>query len=129
MPFATIPCLALIQVLYAKTSESFQLTRLNDQNTWLLGAALGLAYALFELPNSFVKRKVGIPEGQQARGFWQPIFFMFDHFDSLSGITLVYFLFLKIQPSLILALLFTAPVIHTVVNLVLFALKFRKNPL
>ena len=33
---------------------------------WLLGAMLGLGYCAGELPNSFVKRRLGIPAGGSA---------------------------------------------------------------
>ena len=39
-----------------------------SQTSWVaLGLALGLGYSLFELPNSFVKRRLGIPPGGRSR--------------------------------------------------------------
>lgn len=35
-------------------------------NSWILGAATGLVYCASELPNSFLKRRLGIPPGGRA---------------------------------------------------------------
>ena len=35
----------------------------------IMGLLLGFAYAVFELPNSFIKRRVGITPGKTAEGF------------------------------------------------------------
>lgn len=61
---------------------------------WLaLGLALGLAYSLSELPNSFAKRRLGIPPGGVARtrAIGQ---YVVDQADSVVGGTLVLLLFL-----------------------------------
>ena len=46
---------------------------INHENTLvynlLIGFLLGLFYALFELPNSFLKRRLGIKEGKTIKGF------------------------------------------------------------
>jgi CDP-diglyceride synthetase len=51
---------------------------------WLLGAMLGLGYCAGELPNSFVKRRLGIPPGDSARrlGWLQ---YIVDQTDSVAG--------------------------------------------
>jgi hypothetical protein len=51
---------------------------------WLLGAVLGLGYCAGELPNSFVKRRLGIPPGDSARrlGWLQ---YAVDQTDSVAG--------------------------------------------
>lgn len=94
---------------------------------WIpLGLALGFAYVLFELPNSWLKRKNGIPAGKlpDKNKF---MFFMLDHFDSLTGCILVYLLFFG--PSLtILACLLLGPTIHIIVNLGMYFAGIRKEP-
>ena len=35
----------------------------------IMGLSLGFVYAVFELPNSFIKRRVGITPGKTAEGF------------------------------------------------------------
>jgi hypothetical protein len=54
-----------------------------------LGGAIGFAYALFELPNSYLKRRLGIPPGEQAQGnAW--LFIILDRIDSATGCAVVY---------------------------------------
>ncbi len=92
-----------------------------------LGFLLGFAYALFELPNSYLKRRMGIQPGELPREKrW--LFFALDHTDSLLGCTLVYFLWRPDLLPSIVGFFFLGPTIHTLVNLVLYALRIRKQP-
>lgn len=51
---------------------------------WVLGAMLGLGYCAGELPNSFVKRRLGIPAGGSAgRLAW--LQYIVDQTDSVAG--------------------------------------------
>jgi hypothetical protein len=53
-------------------------------NPWLLGFALGLGYCLAELPNSFIKRRLGIaPAGTSVR--WARLQYLVDQSDSVAG--------------------------------------------
>lgn len=111
--------------------EPYLQARLSDFSPGLrvlLGLCLGLAYVLFELPNSWLKRKMGIPPGKlptRNRG----LFFALDHLDSTTGCVLVYFAFFNtaMPPSLLLTL-GVGPLIHIGVNLVLYALRLRREP-
>ena len=42
---------------------------ISDKNVSVVALLLGLGYSLFELPNSFLKRRLGIEEGKTAKGF------------------------------------------------------------
>jgi hypothetical protein len=128
MPLATLPSLYLSWALYKNLPLSWQLLNFEQIPLWILGLTLGVAYALFELPNSYLKRRLKIPEGVQATGFWQPIFFILDHYDSLSGIALVYYFLLAPPTGVMIGLLTLAPLIHIVTNLILYSKNLRKNP-
>lgn len=53
-------------------------------NSWLLGAALGLGYCIAELPNSFVKRRLGIlPAHTSPQLAW--LQYLIDQSDSVVG--------------------------------------------
>ncbi|MBS1660284.1 MAG: hypothetical protein JST68_04455 [Bacteroidetes bacterium] len=52
------------------------------------GFLLGLAYVLFELPNSWLKRRVGIEPGGRA-GRYRVLFVLLDKSDSSFGVSLV----------------------------------------
>lgn len=93
-----------------------------------IGLLLGLGMTLGELPNSFLKRRLGIGPGQQGRGPWKVLFFLFDQLDLALGIWL--FLFWLIRPSVgfFLYSLFLTLLFHTLVSLIGFCLGMRKTP-
>ena len=92
-----------------------------------IGAVFGLVYMVSELPNSFIKRRLEIPDGKTVSGIKGRVFFVVDQVDSLFGVVLV------------LAALYPMPWwqywfyillgggTHIAVNLVLYKLKIRKN--
>src|SRR6267142_3855497 len=51
----------------------------------LLGALFGLAYGLAELPNSYVKRRLGILPGTNGKGWLGGAFIVIDQTDSVVG--------------------------------------------
>ena len=62
---------------------------LHAVSPFLLGFTLGLSYLAFELPNSFLKRSVGIePGGHHPKHKY--LFYMLDKTDSAFGVTLTY---------------------------------------
>jgi CDP-archaeol synthase len=53
-------------------------------NPWAAGAVYGITYCIAELPNSFVKRRLGIAPGARAmRGVW--LQYLVDQADSVVG--------------------------------------------
>jgi CDP-diacylglycerol--serine O-phosphatidyltransferase len=93
----------------------------------LLGACLGLAYVIAELPNSFIKRRKGIPPGispQRAR-VW---FVAADQLDSALGMSLTLALlgFTWIQCMLFMM---TCPVTAIIVKQLLFKFKLKQTAL
>jgi len=66
-------------------------------NAGLLGVALGLGYCLAELPNSFVKRRLGIdPAGRANRLAW--LQYQVDQSDSVAGCLVALRLFYRPTP-------------------------------
>ncbi|MQL49351.1 MULTISPECIES: CDP-archaeol synthase [Photorhabdus] len=59
------------------------------------GFLAGLGYVLFELPNSWLKRRLGAPPGQHPKQNKQ-LFILFDQLDSAIGITMAYFICLNL---------------------------------
>jgi len=55
----------------------------------LLGIAVGTASMLSELPNSLLKRQLGIGAGAPGRGWLAPTFYLLDQVDFLLGAWLV----------------------------------------
>ena len=97
-------------------------------NPVLLGVVLGLAYALAELPNSFVKRRLGIAPGKRPprHAAW---FAFADQADSAIGCALVYGWALGLTPGTVLMLIAIGPAIHLMVNYNLYLMRLRKEPL
>lgn len=93
----------------------------------LAGALFGLSYALFELPNSFLKRRLRIPPSGHAKGLKGVFFFILDQIDSLIGCAIVIGIltdagFLKLLQYVILGAL-----VHVLVNSLLLLLHARKS--
>ena len=93
----------------------------------LAGSLFGLAYALFELPNSFLKRRFHIRSGGHAKGVKGVFFFILDQIDSLVGCAIVIGVltdagFLRLVQYVILGAL-----VHVLVNLLLMAAHARKS--
>jgi CDP-diglyceride synthetase len=96
-------------------------------NPIVLGVLLGLAYALAELPNSFVKRRLGIEPGKRPprHAAW---FALLDQADSAIGCVLVYGWALGLTPGTMLLLLALGPAIHLLVNYTLYLMRLRREP-
>lgn len=93
----------------------------------LIGFLLGLAYAVFELPNSFIKRRLGIVPGKSLSGFWKVFFVFFDQADSVFGCVLVVCLFAPMSVGFYLLYVFVGAITHIVINMLLYFCKLRKN--
>ncbi len=96
----------------------------------LIGMILGLTYAIFELPNSFLKRRLGINPSKGAKSFLpKTVHFLIDQIDSVIGCLVILWIFYP-ELSFTRALLFLiiGGVTHIVINLILFELKIRKRP-
>lgn len=94
---------------------------------WVAGGAIGLAYALFELPNSFVKRRMGVPEGKGGLGLLNKILFFADQSDSVIGS--VASLYLVYHPTVQLAgtLLVLGIGVHTLVDLIVRRWGYKRS--
>ena len=111
--------------------EKYNLFFVNYPNTFwyalLVGVLLGLAYSLFELPNSFLKRRFDIKEGKSAEGKKKIIFFILDQTDSLLGRCAVVCFFYKMSSAFYLGYIMLGAVTHIVCNVLLYSLKLRRN--
>ncbi|MDW6004192.1 hypothetical protein VIM7927_00233 [Vibrio mangrovi] len=126
MVVATIPTTYFIYLI-APYFSHFLLVDLYEVNPAWLGALLGLGYVIPELPNSYVKRRLNIPPGEPAskNTFW---FSLIDQADSPAGCVIVYALMVNTPVSVLICTLLLGPLIHLVINLSLFSLGLRKQP-
>ena len=126
----------IFQILWGYIGE---LCQLNSQNDWYLiysnsikynivsGFLIGFVYMLFELPNSFIKRRLDIVPGKTDKGVKGAVFFVIDQIDSLIGVFLVLKLLSGISLSKYFLYLFVGGFTHIAINLMLWLLKIRRN--
>lgn len=76
------------------------------------GAALGLGAVLGELPNSFVKRRLGIPRGETAKGPLAAVFYVWDQVDTLLGAWPLACIWLTPRPLLVAMSMALALTVH-----------------
>lgn len=92
-----------------------------------LGAAIGGGAMLGELPNSFVKRRLGIAPGSTTKGVLSVLFYVWDQIDLLLGSWPL--LFAWVRPSaLVLAASFALTLaLHPLVSLVGYVIGARRS--
>ena len=103
----------------------------NYENTFLynilMGLLFGLGYALFELPNSFIKRRMNIAPGKSNKNIRGVLTIFFDQADSVIGCTLVLCLVYKMSLLLFIGFIFLGALTHIVLNILLYFAHLRKN--
>lgn len=93
----------------------------------LIGFLLGLFYALFELPNSFIKRRLDIEPGKSLKGIKKIFFVFIDQADSIFGIALVVWFFYPLGIKIYLLYILIGAFTHIIINMLLYFLHVRKN--
>jgi hypothetical protein len=92
------------------------------------GAAVGAAAELSELPNSFVKRRLGIEPGGTARGPLGVLFYLWDQLDLLLGFWLVLAAVVPVTPARVAASVVVVGGIHPLLTLAGYLLRMRPTP-
>ncbi len=125
MPLATWPGVLLAQ--YIEVVVDLNTPLLTTTSSWLLAIYLGYGYCLAELPNSFLKRRLGIKEGLTSDRFkWT--FIILDQADSAIGCMVAYKFLVDISWTDFWLTIILGTLIHLVFNILLFKAKIRKNP-
>ena len=112
------------------TTEPFRSLSIVDysRTSWLaLGLALGLSYSLFELPNSFVKRRLGIPPGGASRRGALAQYAV-DQADSAVGGTLALAFFLPGGVGTLLLVFVVGFLLHVMMDQLFFLLAVKRRP-
>jgi phosphatidate cytidylyltransferase len=95
---------------------------------FLIGMLFGFLYMLFELPNSFIKRRLSVSaaeQGDRRRGI-KMFFFILDQIDSMFGIMLCLGILVHLTPAQILYAIFLGGLTHVLVNCLLILFRVRK---
>jgi hypothetical protein len=93
-----------------------------------LGAAMGAGATLGELPNSFVKRRLGIAPGATARGWPAALFYVWDQVDLLTGAWPLLGAWLCPRPLLVTASFAVALALHPLVAAIGYLIGARTSP-
>jgi CDP-archaeol synthase len=93
--------------------------------SWCVGAAAGAAAELSELPNSFVKRRLGVAPGATARGLLSVVFYVWDQLDLLLGYWLVLSLAIPVTPTRVVISVLLVGAAHPVSTLCGYLLGMR----
>ena len=111
--------------------ETYNMFYTNYENTVLFnlaaGGLVGFGYALFELPNSFLKRRLGIEPGKSISGVLKAFFVFFDQADSVFGCVLVVCIFAPMTIGFYFLYVVVGAVTHIIINMLLYVCKLRKN--
>jgi len=126
MTILSVPGVWLAQALEHCTGGWYPMPLLRDENTVILGAALGLGYTLAELPNSFMKRRLGIRPGGHATRF-RHLFVLLDQVDSALGVAASYWLLTDLPNWLLFITIAVFPTITLAVKRVLFLLRLKET--
>jgi hypothetical protein len=117
----------LATVLGVTVSSALWPDAFGGWNPFYLGTLLGLAYVVFELPNSAFKRHMGIEPGKRPPRK-AALFALADQADSAVGCALVYGPALHLSGGTVLILMAIGPAVHLIVNFSLYLLRLRKEP-
>ncbi len=94
----------------------------------ILGVLLGFMYLIFELPNSWIKRQLGIGAGELAETPFKRWFFMLlDKSDSAFGVVLFYGCVLKLDSQIQLSLFLISVMVHISLAWLLFKLRIKSS--
>lgn len=118
-------------LIFVSICNAFLLMFINEifqfkiTHPFYLGLILGVSYIVFELPNSYMKRKLGIQPGEQHEKH-KILFALIDKMDSAFGITIIYWVlgYINIQNAIILFL--CGSLTHILISKILVLTKIKK---
>lgn len=122
MPLFSMPGGMLSAYLMPGSSITAAVTGLPG---WLFGAIIGLSYVLAELPNSFIKRRMGIAPGEEAtRHVW--FFTLMDQTDAAIGGAVVAWIY-GAPWQTCAAIIILTPIISLIIKRLLYLFRLKKD--
>jgi CDP-2,3-bis-(O-geranylgeranyl)-sn-glycerol synthase len=95
----------------------------------LLGAWGAVGFMAGELPNSFIKRQLGIPPGAAAQSrFAGPLFLVIDRLDSILGLMLALVVAVPVPWRTWIFVALIGPALHGLFSVALFRLGVKSRP-
>jgi CDP-archaeol synthase len=113
-------------ILHQITSiRHLELIDYSPLNWFPLGFAMGAAAMLSELPNSFIKRQLGIAPGTAADGMVGVLFYILDQIDMLLGVWLVLSFVVEVTTTRVLWSILFLFLAHQIITIAGYALGMR----
>lgn len=130
VPLASTAFFLLHQLVIGLDLEvAYSLWELTPSGYAVLGLVAGLGFMLGELPNSFVKRQLGIPPGEMAAGrTGQMLQRLCDRLDSTIGLLIAMSLLVEIPWQMWAYLIVAGPAVHFVFSTILTRLALKGVP-
>ncbi len=118
----------IFQIILSYTPlNKYNLIYENNENVFklnlIIGLLLGIFYIFFELPNSFIKRRLNIEPGKTKN--W--ISYLIDQLDSIIGVTIILCFYTDMTILKFLGYITLGALTHALINLILYSVKIRKN--
>lgn len=127
---AVVGCIigaAIQKYLVGDLARSVARLNYTTLNVWVYGSALGVSAMLGELPNSFVKRRLGIKPGGTTRGALSIVFYIWDQLDLLMFSWPVLCIWLEPDFTLIATSVGVTLALHPLTSLIGFAIGARRS--
>jgi CDP-diglyceride synthetase len=102
---------------------------IRDAGPWPFGLLLGLGVVVGELPNSFLKRRLGIAPGARRRSAVGALLSVLDQGDLVLGIWVLLLPLWAMSPGEALIAFAVVGAVHLVVNVVGYAIGARTAPI
>ena len=119
---------AAVQKAIEAQTRAVALVDYRDLSAIWFGGAMAAGAMLGELPNSFVKRRMGIPPGGTSRGSKAVLFYVWDQTDLLTGAWPLLSVWMRPSTLVVLVSFALALTIHPLVALVGHAVGARRSP-
>lgn len=102
---ASVYLLSLVETIFPALTQ--QLISFSSFNLIQFGLLVGFVFNLSELPNSFVKRRLAIPPGDEN----SKIFYFVDHMDSTYGVLVLWYFYFHFPLHIIITGLVVTPLL------------------
>jgi CDP-2,3-bis-(O-geranylgeranyl)-sn-glycerol synthase len=116
---------AVQKYLIADGAARVALLDYRHANLFCLGSAFGAGSMLGELPNSFLKRQIGVPPGSAPRGWGSVFCFVFDQVDLVPSTWALLLFWVRPTPTQVVCSLVIVFLVHQLVSYVGFYIGAR----
>lgn len=125
MPFSCMIGFSILVAIVGESASGFTIN-FSQYSIWISGLLIGLAYVLAELPNSYIKRRLGVAPGAVPQSNAR-LFILVDQLDSGILCLLCYWFFWNMPALTCLVTLVMTPIIALSIKKLLYLLKLKNS--